>query len=92
LINDILDLSKIESGMMAIESARRPSPRSQTNSTAASINWRLTRAGVHHRASGEPATGHAHRQKRLQQILKNLLSNAFKFTEKGRVSLNIRCH
>src|SRR5262249_33039535 len=29
-------------------------------------------------------------QKRLQQILKTLLANAFKFTEKGRVSLNIK--
>src|SRR5262249_46180 len=36
-----------------------------------------------------PPTMHTD-QKRLQQILKNLLSNAFKFTEKGRVSLNIK--
>ncbi len=91
LINDILDLSKIESGMMAIEINELP---------FAEIGEQLMRSfhqvaadkGLEfkvERAQNLPSlmrTDH----KRLQQILKNLLSNAFKFTEKGWVSLNIR--
>ena len=91
LINDILDLSKIESGMMAIEIG-------ETSFTE--ITEQLDRS-FHQVAADkgleftiEPAanlppiiiTDH----KRLQQILKNLLSNAFKFTESGHVSLSIK--
>jgi HAMP domain-containing protein/CheY-like chemotaxis protein/signal transduction histidine kinase len=90
LINDILDLSKIESGMMAIE---------VSDVSFADITDQLDRS-FHQvaqdkeleftieRAPDVPSYIHTD-EKRLQQILKNLLSNAFKFTEQGKVSLSI---
>ncbi len=90
LINDILDLTKIESGMMGIEVGAL---------SFANITERLDR-GFHHlaadkglefkieRAENLPATIQTD-DKRLQQVLKNLLSNAFKFTETGSISLHI---
>jgi CheY-like chemotaxis protein/signal transduction histidine kinase/HAMP domain-containing protein len=91
LINDILDLSKIESGMMAIEVGATP---------FAEISEHLNRSfhqvavdkglefTIDVAANLPPVINTDH--KRLQQILKNLLSNAFKFTERGHVSLNIK--
>jgi len=90
LINDILDLTKIESGMMGIEVGAL---------SFANITERLDR-GFHHlaadkglefkieRAENLPPTIQTD-DKRLQQVLKNLLSNAFKFTEKGGITLHI---
>ncbi len=90
LINDILDLSKIEAGQMEI----RPEPVS-----VARLMGDLRRtfdpiAGqkgleFHTRvADGAPDVFDTDRQ-RLEQVLKNLLSNAFKFTETGSVELAI---
>ncbi len=91
LINDILDLSKIESGTISIE----PSvivfgdlrEYLQQNFRHVAQQKRLE-FGI------ELAPGLPSRictdAKRLQQVLKNLLSNAFKFTEHGRVALDIR--
>jgi signal transduction histidine kinase/DNA-binding response OmpR family regulator/CHASE3 domain sensor protein len=90
LINDILDLSKIEAGHVEI----RPELVSLEQ---LSLNIRQVFQPVAQSkglefsiviAAEAPATITTDPQ-RLEQILKNLLSNAFKFTEKGKVELEI---
>jgi len=91
LINDILDLSKIESGMMAIEIGDVQFTE-VTEQLTRSFHQVAADKGLEfviERAPNLPLAMMTD-QKRLQQIIKNLLSNAFKFTEKGRVSLSIR--
>ncbi len=91
LINDILDLSKIESGMMVIE-INEVRFADVTEQLDRSFHQMAADKGLKFAiecASNLPPlclTDH----KRLQQILKNLLSNAFKFTEKGQVTLSIK--
>jgi CheY-like chemotaxis protein/HAMP domain-containing protein len=91
LINDILDLSKIESGMMAIEigEVQFTEVTDQLNRSFHQVAADKGLEFMIENAPNLPGLMHTD-QKRLQQILKNLLSNAFKFTEKGRVSLNIK--
>lgn len=91
LINDILDLAKVESGKLDVISKevelnqlrdmiyRQFSPIANKKKVHFSIE--LDKA--------LPVTFFTDEQ-RLQQILKNLLANAFKFTESGSVSLQIR--
>jgi CheY-like chemotaxis protein/signal transduction histidine kinase/HAMP domain-containing protein len=91
LINDILDLSKIESGMMAIEVGETMFAEI-TEQLSRSFHQLAADKGLEftiERAENLPPMIKTD-QRRLQQILKNLLSNAFKFTEKGRVSLNVK--
>ncbi|PLZ95536.1 two-component system sensor histidine kinase/response regulator, partial [Fischerella thermalis CCMEE 5268] len=90
LINDILDLAKIESGTMSIDMVQLTiadlcEPLERTFKQVAidkGLNFTIELD------SELPPTIYTD-AKRLQQILKNLLANAFKFTEKGEVSLNI---
>jgi signal transduction histidine kinase/DNA-binding response OmpR family regulator len=90
LINDILDLSKIESGTVTLElrEYRFQALRDYVERTfrhmaeAKSIEFSITLDDNLPPSMKTDTT-------RLQQILKNLLSNAFKFTAKGRVELNI---
>ncbi len=90
LINDILDLSKIESGTVTLE---------LQDVSLADIGEQIERTFRHvaeSRSLGfsvelapdlpESLTTDA---QRLQQVLKNLLSNAFKFTQQGQVSVRI---
>ncbi|MBV9787749.1 MAG: HAMP domain-containing protein [Chloroflexi bacterium] len=90
LINDILDLAKIESGTMGIEistvlfdDVRNEIDRTfrQVASDKA-LNFAIDLAG------DLPRNIHTD-GKRLQQILRNLLSNAVKFTDQGEVKLAI---
>jgi len=90
LINDILDLSKIESGVIAAdvmpvsfkEIASFAESTFKPISEAKNLKFEIDIE------EGLPETMETDMQ-RLNQILKNLLSNAFKFTEKGRVKLHI---
>jgi hypothetical protein len=90
LINDILDLAKIESGTVSVEIS----------------DLRLTELKDYVERTFQPIAEHKRLNygvfldeqlprnvrtdsKRLQQILKNLLSNAFKFTDRGSVTLQV---
>jgi CheY-like chemotaxis protein/signal transduction histidine kinase/CHASE3 domain sensor protein len=91
LINDILDLSKIEAGHVEI----RPEVVS-VERLAGNLRQLFEHVArdknldfVVEVAAGCPASIETDVQ-RLEQVLKNLLSNAFKFTEVGQVRLSIR--
>jgi signal transduction histidine kinase/CheY-like chemotaxis protein/HAMP domain-containing protein len=90
LINGILDLAKIESGTVTlnIETERFAELRDFVERTFSQVaNGKRLEFTVT-LDPGLPASIQTD-EKRLQQILKNLLSNAFKFTERGKVSLAI---
>src|SRR5260221_95132 len=90
LISDILDLSKIESGTVSVEAEEV---------FFANLLEMVARP-FRHEAENRRLTFEVHSDphlmrslvtdsKRLQQVLKNLLSNAFKFTEHGSVRLAV---
>jgi two-component system chemotaxis sensor kinase CheA len=90
LISDIVDLAKIESGtvLLDFETARVSELVDYVERTfRQTANDRSLQFEI---ATDDlvPATIRTD-PKRVQQILKNLLSNAFKFTERGKVSLRI---
>jgi signal transduction histidine kinase len=90
LINDILDLSKVEAGKMDV----RPTPiefAGIQDYVEQSFRLQAEQKGLEfavETAPGLPDTLVTDEQ-RLRQVLKNLLSNAIKFTDSGRVTLSI---
>ena len=92
LINDILDLSKIEAGHMEVRPESLTIERLVNDLTRSfePVAKQKGLALVMHIAPGCPNIIETDRQ-RLEQILKNMLSNAIKFTQKGQVELAIRC-
>jgi CheY-like chemotaxis protein/signal transduction histidine kinase/HAMP domain-containing protein len=90
LISDILDLSKIESGTVSVEAEE----------VFFSNLLEMVARPFRHEAENRRLAFEVHSDtvlprslvtdsKRLQQVLKNLLSNAFKFTEHGSVRLSV---
>jgi PAS domain S-box-containing protein len=90
LINDLLDLAKIESGTvtLAIEAERFSDLHDYTKHTFEQVaqdkglEFEIT---MDERLPSAIVTD----ARRLHQILRNLLANAFKFTHRGRVSLHV---
>ncbi|MFZ5475526.1 MAG: HAMP domain-containing protein [Myxococcota bacterium] len=90
LINDILDLSKIESGTMALEpgDVAFTDLRHYLDRTFRQVATDKTLTFAIHLGSDLPVALETD-AKRLHQVLKNLLSNAFKFTERGGVTVRV---
>jgi signal transduction histidine kinase/CheY-like chemotaxis protein len=88
LINDILDLSKIESGKMALEEADFDLDEMLTH-TVALVGERARQKDIELLVATDhlPQTLRGD-ETRLSQALLNLLGNAVKFTERGMVSLH----
>jgi len=88
VINDILDISKIEAGRMAVEAVPTELPavlldveslmRARAEQKGVSLECRLT-APIPVQVNTDPT--------RLRQVLMNLVGNAVKFTDRGRVLL-----
>ncbi|MBV9773624.1 MAG: RsbRD N-terminal domain-containing protein, partial [Gemmatimonadetes bacterium] len=91
LVNDVLDLSKVEAGEMTVLRERVPLRGTATNALAMIVPQAEVKGVDAEEASAcPPAAAYYGDEDRVRQILVNLLSNAVKFTEPGgRVS--IRC-
>ena len=92
IINDVLDLSKIEAGKLAIDHVEFELGGVIEQAVSVVAESAFAKGlelvvdvdpGVPVRATGDPV--------RLAQILINYLSNAVKFTEQGEVALTLRC-
>ncbi|MCH7914097.1 MAG: GAF domain-containing protein [Deltaproteobacteria bacterium] len=83
LINEILDLSKIEAGRMELELAKFDLPLAVENAITL-VRERATRHGVSlHREIDKRLGDFVGDERKVKQILLNLLSNAVKFTSEG---------
>ncbi|WP_434097415.1 HAMP domain-containing protein [Streptomyces massasporeus] len=90
LINDILDLSKIEAGRMDVRPKRLPLIKLLDYVHATFRPLTLDRGLAFDVAVGEGVPREMFSdEQRLQQILRNLLSNAIKFTANGKVELRV---
>jgi signal transduction histidine kinase/CheY-like chemotaxis protein len=90
LISDILDLSKVEAGKMQLHPTSVP-VREVIRDLAQTFGPTADQKGIEYDiviAADAPESLHTDEQ-RLQQVMRNLLSNAFKFTERGRVCLTV---
>ncbi|MFN4059381.1 MAG: response regulator [Paracoccus hibiscisoli] len=89
LINDILDLSKIESGKLEL-SRDTVDPQALADKVVRAFEAQARQKGLTLQARVAPAAVpfETDRQ-RLEQVLRNFISNALKFTEKGHVTLHV---
>ena len=90
LISDILDLSKIESGTVTVD-AEEILIANLLDTVGRPFRHEAENRQLSFNIDVDPNLGRSivTDSKRLQQVLKNLLSNAFKFTAEGGVRLNV---
>ncbi|MBF0436766.1 MAG: CHASE domain-containing protein [Magnetococcales bacterium] len=91
IINDILDVTKLESGRFTLETVGFHLPNALADAIR-TVEHRATEKGLEIRMEydtglplhlmGDPT--------RLRQVILNLVGNAIKFTEKGRVTVSVR--
>jgi len=91
LINDILDLSKVEAGKLDIVSTAMDL-RQVVKDMPLMFGERAERKGLHFSAFADESVPErvVMDDARIRQVLINLIGNAIKFTEKGKVSLDVR--
>jgi signal transduction histidine kinase len=91
LINEILDLSKVEAGRMELEVATFDLPLAIDNARTF-VRERATKHGINLDVTVDERLGDfVGDERKIKQILLNLLSNAVKFTpEGGRIGINAR--
>jgi signal transduction histidine kinase len=91
LINEILDLSKVEAGRMELELATFDLPLAIDNARTF-VRERATKHGINLDVTVDERLGEfVGDERKIKQILLNLLSNAVKFTpEGGRIGINAR--
>ena len=91
LINDILDLSKVQAGRMELDVSTFSVPLAIDNALTL-IKERAGRHGIELESAIDPAVGDINADERkMKQILLNLLSNAVKFTpDRGKISVTAK--
>jgi signal transduction histidine kinase len=83
LINDILDLSKVEAGRMELELARFDLPQA-LHDTLVLVRERAVRNGIELQLDADARLGAlVADERKIKQVMLNLLSNAVKFTPEG---------
>ena len=91
IIDDILDLSKVEAGMMLIENIEFSLPEALTDFSSL-MGFKAREKGIRFSSRAEtalPSTIYSD-PTRLRQILMNVVGNAIKFTDKGHVELRVK--
>jgi CheY-like chemotaxis protein/anti-sigma regulatory factor (Ser/Thr protein kinase) len=91
LIDDILDIAKVEAGKVSVEKAKF-SPFEVVTEVTALLRLQAEQKGLQLRtifASSVPGIAHSD-SVRIRQILTNLIGNAIKFTQKGHINVDVR--
>ncbi|WP_162525311.1 PAS domain S-box protein [Rariglobus hedericola] len=89
LINDVLDISKIEAGQLEVR-AEPFDLRESVERVAASVRPLAEKKGLELVVQFPPGPGAmTGDRRRVEQVLINLLNNAIKFTDQGRVKLDV---
>ena len=90
LVNSLLDFSRIEAGR--VEAVFQPTDiAGLTGELASAFRWTMERAGLQFEVACDPLSEPIYLDRDMwEKIVLNLLSNAFKFTFEGKVSVTLR--